>query len=405
MKLGYLKCILIRPYLLLVLIFFWNCSRRENLKDFEPENAIIIDLLKEGDLRIDKVSHIASDINYIPLETSEECIIRFINKVIFKNEKIFVKSGSEIICFSKDGRYLYKLSDSGRGPGQYNYIRDFDISDDGKLLFLLSDSKVLIHSISEKDFLFKSSFRLNHPVPFYLSVVPGTTNILLSVCPWLGVEETLNLIVSEQGDTLAMKKNIYKYKKSDAIKVMSLWDAMQYRTGSLACFKEVFSDTVFSVNCISNDIKPYIVFDSHGNVVNTNFRSDPDYSISHRGDFSQVAFMSEVERYIFFHCFIKGERHNYIYDKKEMKKYETDLEKNLEDDIGGGPPIVFNQNSSSQGLFYSYHEAMDFIEYMNSTSFRRNEVLQPKLKEQLLTIAGSLVLTDNPVLVIITPKE
>jgi len=231
----------------------------------------------------------------------------------------------------------------------------------------------LEYNITKNGFVLLNSINLKEPYPFYLSFVPGTNNIILSICPWLGTEPALNILINKEGDTLNLKSNCYKYKKSDEIKFRATWDALQYVSGNSACFKEVYSDTVFSVSKESNDFIPCIIFNSHGTIVTTKFRSDPGYGKNYTGEWSQIAYISEVPMYIFYHCNLTGVRYKIIYDKAANKKFEIDIEKNLKDDICGGPDIVFGMNAATEGKFYSSVESLALKKYVNSDDFNKNK--------------------------------
>jgi len=212
----------------LIAIVLISCGKNSKKNQKDIGTVKVIDLLAEPDSRLVNISDIASDVKYIPLESSESCMVRFIDKIIAFKDKIYLKSSSEILCFNIQGEFLYKLSDSGRGPGQYNYLSDFDISSDGNTLMGLTDRKILEYSITKNGFVLLNSINLKEPYPLYLSFVPGTTNILISICPWLGTEPALNILINKKGDTLNVKSNCYRYKKSDEIRFRANWDALQY---------------------------------------------------------------------------------------------------------------------------------------------------------------------------------
>ena len=41
-----------------------------------------------------------------------------------------------------DGKFLFKIEKRGRGPEEYTYIVDFDVSSDNKILIILSRNKL-----------------------------------------------------------------------------------------------------------------------------------------------------------------------------------------------------------------------------------------------------------------------
>jgi hypothetical protein len=286
------------------------------------------------------------------------------------------------MCFDREGHFLYKLDKSGRGPEEYTFITDYDISSDNNTLVVLSGRKILEYNNTGAGFNFLKSINLNQPSPLYLSFVPGTSDILLSICPWSGTEPALNILINIDGDTLYLKQNCYKYEKGVGVNWHSTWDAIQYVFDNSACFKEVFSDTVFSISRGSNNFIPRLIFDSHGTIINPKYRSNLEYAKSHSGESSQIAYISEVPRYIFYYCMCKGMRHKIFYDKAENKKLEMNLENTLKDNICGGPNFNLGMNGSTKGKFYSSVEALALKKYVKGVDFAKTKVLDPEKREE-----------------------
>lgn len=84
------------------------------------------------------LSEIVTDIKYIPLETTPDCLIG--NMMVFRfDNDIYVQAhdGNESIYrFNKDGSYLNKIGTCGRGPNEYSWVSELFTNDDG--VFLVS---------------------------------------------------------------------------------------------------------------------------------------------------------------------------------------------------------------------------------------------------------------------------
>jgi len=86
---------------ILIAIVLTSCGRNNKNHQNETGTVQVIDLLSKPDAKLFNISDIASDVVYVPLETTKNCMIRFINKVIALKDKIYLKSSSEILCFNK----------------------------------------------------------------------------------------------------------------------------------------------------------------------------------------------------------------------------------------------------------------------------------------------------------------
>jgi hypothetical protein len=185
----------------------------------------------------------------------------------------------------------------------------------------------------------------------------------------------------------------------------SLFDAIQYKFDNKVCFKEGFSDTIFYANNKSDKFFPKLILDSRGTVPSTKVRGDIEYAQNHAGEFSSVALAYEVPRYIFYLYMYKNLRHKIIYDKVLDKKFEIELENALMDDLNGGPNFDLYVNSCTGSEFYSSIDALTLKKYTEHADYSKAKVRDPKKKEELKRLADSLKETDNPVLIIVTPKD
>jgi hypothetical protein len=117
--------------LILVMIFLCLCDRKR-IKEINNADTIIeIDLLSESGSTVKKLSDFATNIEYIPLQTVESSLMGgSIRKIIKKDKRIYISNAKNIMCFDTEGKFLFKLDNEGRGPGEYTVIFDFEISSD-----------------------------------------------------------------------------------------------------------------------------------------------------------------------------------------------------------------------------------------------------------------------------------
>ena len=131
------------------LLSFNNCETSVN-KGVESSSTISLKdapFLK-GITRITKI---------VPLETTAECLIQGVNKIMEWNDFIFVQGQNILYKFSKKGLFLSKLSKPGRGPGEYINLDDFTIG----------DSKVFVNDSRGRKFIV---YNLNFELLFEISM-------------------------------------------------------------------------------------------------------------------------------------------------------------------------------------------------------------------------------------------
>jgi hypothetical protein len=398
--------------LILVMIFLCLCDRKR-IKEINNADTIIeIDLLSESGSTVKKLSDFATNIEYIPLQTVESSLMGgSIRKIIKKDKRIYISNAKNIMCFDTEGKFLFKLDNEGRGPGEYTVIFDFEISSDNKFLIIPNYSKLLIYGISDTGFTFERSLTLKDPVLYKARIVPETENVFLPIPPWRGTEQTLSLLINLFGDTIHFKPNIYKYKM--VRRGAEGLDEMQvYSIGKMVCFKEEFSDTVFYVDAHNSSFKPRMILNSHGTIATPESRGGSETTKEVRSSVNNVF---ETSRYVFYLSYVRDNQNRILenrilFDKKTKTKYKLDIESGkseLKDDLSGGPDFnidYFNFYCSGDKLF-SFVEAITLKKYVAGEDFKNARVSDPKKKNEIKEIADSLNETDNPVLIVLTPKN
>lgn len=86
------------------------------------------------------LSEIAKDVRYIPLETSEECLLSDELQLYYSSEYIFVgdQKIQKFYRFDKDGKFLNAIGKKGEGPEEYPMALFFYVDEKEKNVYLTS---------------------------------------------------------------------------------------------------------------------------------------------------------------------------------------------------------------------------------------------------------------------------
>ena len=109
-----------------------SCTNKEAQSNYSLEDVPIvidIDSVKTDTLKTNFV-------HYIPLETTKDCLIGWANKVLIKNDRIYVADFNQamaLFIFDMKGNFLFKIDKRGQGPGEYVNFKDFDIQTNGDI--------------------------------------------------------------------------------------------------------------------------------------------------------------------------------------------------------------------------------------------------------------------------------
>lgn len=404
----------------LLIIIFCSCGGESTYKTANTDSVLVIDLLLEPESKVTKLSEFAEDVEYIPLQTTDSSLIGgVVNKIVTTDNSIYILNNNVILCFDIDGKFLFKLDKQGRGPEEYMYISDFDVSSDNKILTILStDKKFQVYGITEKGFAFRRSVSLKEPFPLTIGMVPETDYVFLAIEPYYITAPTLSLLINTIGDTIYYKPNCYgsRQDRSGAF----VRTAIIYSSKKMLCFKELFSDTVFYVDTKDNSFIPRIIFDTHGTLITPEMIGHPERDVN---QITSIRGIYETSRYLFYYYIENNGYNSILYDKTVKTKYNLDIgtfnvtianiprdvdKIKLKDDLCGGPDftqdILYLNTHCNSGKLFSFVEAFELKEYIAGEDFENTEVTDRK-KNELIKLGDSLKETDNPVLVVVTPKE
>ncbi len=184
-----------------------------------------------GNARIVDLSEIAEDIEYIPLETVPNSLLKDLSNIRFEDDKFFIGLFDNKV-FSRSGRYLWTFDKSGRGPGEYTFSQGISkergtgnfivntLSNKNISLYIYDSTGIFIQ---EKTFPFPYSDKLGTPillendyllasapqasktrVDFWALVMDNKYNVISKMAPPYDIGDkgiaTGHLVISSTGD-------------------------------------------------------------------------------------------------------------------------------------------------------------------------------------------------------------
>lgn len=118
----------------------------KNSKDSTTKEPLIIRIVSlDNPVESLPLSDAISKLEIVPLETSEESVIKNIKVVTLgKDDDIYIGDDQNILRFSSDGRFLNTIGKVGQGPGEYTYINDIQWDEINNLLYVYSSHQILL---------------------------------------------------------------------------------------------------------------------------------------------------------------------------------------------------------------------------------------------------------------------
>jgi hypothetical protein len=242
-----------------LIILFQSCMNKEQL--ISPIEKI--DLYKSYQNRGEvPVSNIASDIEYIRLETGEECMLNDPHLVNVKDSMILFIGFRKLYVFSRHtGKFLYEISAYGRGPDEYSHTTN--IYDEDKDLFFVS------YNFNKRD---QNNFPIYYAHDFTGEIVKSVSKPILfnqegdelpisrfwplNDSIYIGYVNNMSgdlperiVLFDQDGKLLKSYPNYNTYKKEETRSfVISLNKGKFFNAGDTVRFYEEHTDTIFNIN-------------------------------------------------------------------------------------------------------------------------------------------------------------
>jgi hypothetical protein len=385
--------------LVILTLILCSCSNEKN------QSIISIDVLTPTGPELKNLSDIAEDIQYIPLETHPEALMKFVSGLKVTDDKFYIRNVSELLCFDKKGKLLYKLNKQGRGPDEYLYLSDYDINPEKKEVVVLSGDKLIFYN--EVDTGFRYSKQINLEIrPQYCDFIPDQDNILLSFAASTGEKDYQCVIINQEGDTLAKRPNYYMFTRTSKVVMSFSIDNVINRDNDALNIKGFLSDTMFT---ITKDYKfiPIMILNTGGNGIRPDFLANVPIPDSNSGSpmekFLMLSEIIETERYLLYRYYYQKNGFWGVYDKNSGENRQFDVKSLIKDDIAGG--IDIEPRFACNGILYSWTDAMTFKKYMSADESKDIELKSPERAAELKRIAESIKEDDNNILIAITPRK
>lgn len=215
-------------------------------KDFFQINIENVENRKE----VKYLSHLASKVDYIHLETNEDCIINAHAKFLITDSLILVNNIFQVLKFSRDGKFLGQMCDYGRGPGENEGIASISIVPKKNIIAIQSSEKLLFYYLN-------GEFIKSIKTPPVTSTIFITDNLKVAYFHGgLGNEYFTFLLTNTNMDTISFVKNNLRWRDNVPSSWMSEYPYFepffQNMNGYYA--KSIYNDTVYHIS--ENSIFP-----------------------------------------------------------------------------------------------------------------------------------------------------
>lgn len=350
-----------------------------------------------------QLSTLASDIQYIPLETNSKCLLGDSPRIQLTENEIFVATAMEhIFRFNREGKYLNEIGKIGRGPGECVRMINYILNDKERKV-IVNDApfgnKIVTYDF-EGNFIDKFNVKISSMViePFL------DNNILLQNMYYTRLVKGEKINEIEIYSSRGKKINSFPSSADPSKKYgMSFIPPVGYNFQNTFHYKVAESDTLYTIPDIKTKTPKYI-FDMGNKRRAEEADEFKDLKIK-----NTVAIMDlwETKSYLFFTCTGNENRQSVLYNKPGNSASNV-IWKNkpgLEDDIAGGLPFwpYLFTDSNNEKLLIDFVFPHELLAHTKSEYFREKCKTSDKAKA-LKELCGKINDSDNIIIRIVTLK-
>lgn len=333
------------------------------------------------------LNELASDIRYVPLETTDDCLMNNEFYIMQYTGEDIITSG--IFHFDKNGKFLNKIGSKGQGPEEY--LQDLFAFGDwkNKLLYVQNWTTLTCYG-------FDGTFVRSIPTPQLNMGAAGLfdeNHILYSNDIYYADKANpiqLYMVDSQNGKTVSKWRGHLEENKKYGM-ILTSRDFMYNYDNSLF-YKPALENVIFKI--LSPKKRQLVYkFDCSGKDIDV---SADEVDPKKRFQFLSVYWAKETTQYLFVNYGMKNISRLGIYDKE--KKTFTNV--TIKDNLAGGYDIHPAWTSDDNHLLMVYYAGG----LLQDKEKRYSTGLLPERKKELDELLKNIKEDDNPVVILVTLK-
>ena len=333
------------------------------------------------------LNELASDIRYVPLETTDDCLMNNEFYIMQYTGEDIITSG--IFHFDKNGKFLNKIGSKGQGPEEY--LQDLFAFGDwkNKLLYVQNWTTLTCYG-------FDGTFVRSIPTPQLNMGAAGLfdeNHILYSNDIYYADKANpiqLYMVDSQNGKTVSKWRGHLEENKKYGM-ILTSRDFMYNYDNSLF-YKPALENVIFKI--LSPKKRQLVYkFDCSGKDIDV---SADEVDPKKRFQFLSVYWAKETAQYLIVNYGMKNISRLGIYDKE--KKTFTNV--TIKDNLAGGYDIHPAWTSDDNHLLMVYYAGG----LLQDKEKRYSTGLLPERKKELDELLKNIKEDDNPVVILVTLK-
>lgn len=369
------------------------------------------------------LADIATDIRYIPLETTPDCLIARECTPKFTKDYIFIASQGILLQFDRQGKFLRRINVLGKGPENCT-VRSYGIDEKNRLIHILD---MIYHNIHTFSFDGQHIKTLRNPfagVPdlydpdeFVYDQEKGNL-IFIGFEDGKGNEPYKYVVIDTAGTILNKSPNYAQYhlrapglRLTSSMVVGGDGSTRLYRYDSSYYYHYGYNDTIFVINKDYTCSPVYISHLPNRKTIEENVKAMN--GVIKREDLygrNALGGCREDERYVYLYHGLMLSREEGIGLLSLYEKATGTLIENINsltpllNDWDGGMDVPLYAYNPGEHQNYLMLDPYKMKETLTEEYFAGRDIAHPDKAEALKKLVATLKDGDNPVLMIITLK-
>ena len=353
-------------------------------------------ILPEKEEGILKTSMIASEIQFIPLETNSKSIIGRGVRVKMNDSLIIISDREKILLFSKEGKFIRQIGKRGNGPGEYPMVFNFEFKNDTIYLPPVGKRSIIKYTLDGK---------FQKEIKVYKEIIDFSITPNGHIAEYYQTTGELTLFGPSMKPIRVFKPgNLTRLPGSYTIG--DTFDTYFQKNGNKLLFTNYFCDTVWNIS--NGQLKADYIFNLKDKLLPYNILQDCyqsqdfDKFMKRAAKFHKINLLEgKNQLFIFQKTWVDNDL-NAIYTHdfatEVTKKYTGQF---IYDDMLSGMNLrIKSKNQCSEKVLISFVNPIKLVEELEEADLKDKPKAYGAWKEQM----SKVKFDDNPVLAIIKLK-
>jgi len=343
----------------------------------------IEDITEKGELTF---TDLMKDFEITRLETKEECLIGDVFRAYITKDYVIVSTSMEgIYLFRRDGKYVRKIANNGRGPGEVigSYLLEYN--ETAQTLYVKtefhSEGMIKAYKLPEAEF---SNIRINTNATVNDMVFRDS---VLTLAP-LSFDNNCRVISQTLSGRELFRINHTNENNANSANIYDI-------DGQLMFSYSHGGNTMYLIN--NGELVPHSIYSVKGKMYDGNQQDLGDVLLFLmpvntnliRGLFSRVTGYQTFDNSGFKRATFDKMR-TFIFNKKKNSAYLIDK---IKDDYLGSDKTI--DSKQSNGLFFQYYEVQELFSLRDKIN--KDPEINDQIKTRLNSLCDQLDPNDNPV--------